>query len=181
MQDPNDHQPPDDEIDLLDLLVTVADNIKLLVLGPLVVGLAALGVGYMLPQTFQSTSLLIAEKEGSPINANVVATLATSAAVLDSVAQQLGLLEQGLNKEQARQRLQGQVKASVGRADRLLSITTTATQPQQAQQLNQLVTAQVFEQTRPRGAGLARLQAQLAQEQASYATSTDLLPQVGQG
>jgi hypothetical protein len=30
---------PDDEIDLLDLLVTIAENIKLLVLGPLVAGL----------------------------------------------------------------------------------------------------------------------------------------------
>jgi hypothetical protein len=33
---------PDDEIDLLDLLVTIAENIKLLVLGPIVAGLLAL-------------------------------------------------------------------------------------------------------------------------------------------
>jgi len=176
MQEPtHTPQPPaDDEIDLLDLLVTVADNIKLLVLGPIVVGLAALGVGYMLPQTFQSTSLLAVEKSGSPLNANVVTTLATTAAVLDPVAQQLGLLNQGLSVDQARSRLQGQVKASVGRNDKLLNITTTATQPQQAQLLNQLVVQQVFEQTRPRGAELARLQAQLAQEKVSYATSTQL-------
>jgi LPS O-antigen subunit length determinant protein (WzzB/FepE family) len=167
-------QVADDEIDLLDLLVTVADNIKLLVLGPIVVGLAALGVGYTLPQTFQSTSLLAVEKSVSSLNANVVTTLATTAAVLDPVAQQLGLLDQGLSIDQARSRLQGQVVASVGRNDKLLNITTTATQPQQAQLLNQLVVQQVFEQTRPRGAELARLQAQLAQEQTSYATSTQL-------
>jgi len=58
------------------LLVTVTDNIKFLVLGPLLVGLAALGVGYMLPQTVQSTSLLAVEKTGGSLNANVVATLA---------------------------------------------------------------------------------------------------------
>ena len=166
--------PADDEIDLLDLLVTVADNIKLLIIGPIVAGLVALGVGYALPQSFESTSLLAAEKPSIAINANVVATLATSAAVLDPVAQALGLPQQGLSVDQARSRLQGQVKASVGRNDKLLSITTTATSPAAAQQLNQLVLQQVFEQTRPRGAEQARLQAQLQQEQTSFATSTQL-------
>jgi uncharacterized protein involved in exopolysaccharide biosynthesis len=174
---------PSDEIDLLDLLVTVAENIKLLVLGPLLVGLAALGLGFALPATYQSTSLLAVEKrtvqvgnkEPAPMfNANVVATLATSAAVLDPVAQALGLLAQGLSVDQARSRLQGQVKASVGRNDKLLSITTTATSPAAAQQLNQLVLQQLFEQTRPRGAEQARLQAQLQQVQTSFATSTQL-------
>ena len=175
--------PADDEIDLLDLLVTVADNIKLLIIGPIVAGLVALGVGYALPQSFESTSLLAVEKRtvqvgnNEPVpmfNANVVATLATSAAVLDPVAQALGLPQQGLSVDQARSRLQGQVKASVGRNDKLLSITTTATSPAAAQQLNQLVLQQVFEQTRPRGAEQARLQAQLQQEQNSFATSTQL-------
>jgi LPS O-antigen subunit length determinant protein (WzzB/FepE family) len=167
-------QDLDDEIDPLDLLVTVADHIKLLVLGPLVVGLAALGVGYMLPQTFQSTSLLAVEKSGSPLNANAVVTLATTAAVLDPVAQQLGLLDQGLSIGQARQQLQGQVKASMGRNDQLLTLATTAAQPQQAQQLNELVLQQILVQTRPRGADLARLQARLAQDEASYTTSVAL-------
>ena len=47
MQDtPQTPQPfADDEIDLLDLLVTVADNIKLLIISPIVAGLVALGVG----------------------------------------------------------------------------------------------------------------------------------------
>lgn len=166
--------PADDEIDLLDLLVTVADNIKLLIIGPIVAGLVALGVGYALPQSFESTSLLAVEKPSSAINANVVATLATSAAVLDPVAQALGLPQQGLSVDQARSRLQGQVKASVGRSDKFLNITTTATSPAAAQQLNQLVLQQVFEQTRPRGAEQARLQAQLQQEQTSFATSTQL-------
>ena len=36
--------PEDDEISLLDLLQTIVDNLRLLVLGPLAVGLAALGI-----------------------------------------------------------------------------------------------------------------------------------------
>lgn len=165
---------PSDEIDLLDLLVTVADNIKLLVLGPLLVGLAALGYSYTLPATYQSTSLLAVEKSNRPLSANVVATLATSAPVLDAVAQDMGLLAQGLSADQARQQLQRQVKASVGRADKLLSITTTAAQPQQAQRLNQLVLQQLYAQTRPRGDERTRLQQRLEHEQASYATSSQL-------
>lgn len=52
MQDSTDapQLPADDEIDLLDLLVTVADNIKLLIVGTMVAlmvaGLVALEVGY---------------------------------------------------------------------------------------------------------------------------------------
>lgn len=42
------------EISLLDLLLIAAGEIKLLILGPLVVGLLALGVGYILPQSFTS-------------------------------------------------------------------------------------------------------------------------------
>ena len=73
-------QPPtDDEIDLLDLLVTMSEHIKLLILGPLLAGLIALGVGFALPETYQSTSLLVVEKPNRPLNVNTVSTLATSA------------------------------------------------------------------------------------------------------
>ena len=104
----------------------------------------------------------------------MVATLATSAVVLDPVAQALGLREQGLSVDQARSRLQGQVNVTVGRSDKLLNINVTSTSPAAAQQLNQLVLEQIFEKTRPRGAEQARLQAQLQHEQASFATAAQL-------
>ena len=46
----------DDEISLLDLLQVVADNLRLLVLGPLVVGLAALGFSFTIAPTFTATT-----------------------------------------------------------------------------------------------------------------------------
>lgn len=46
----------DDEISLLDLLQVVADNLRLLVLGPLVAGLLALGFAYTLTPTFTATT-----------------------------------------------------------------------------------------------------------------------------
>ena len=50
-----------EEIDLLDILVTLAENIKLLILGPLFVGICALGIAYIVPQTFESIAVLKAE------------------------------------------------------------------------------------------------------------------------
>jgi len=46
----------DDEISLLDLLQVVADNLRLLVLGPLAAGLLALGITFAIPPTFTATT-----------------------------------------------------------------------------------------------------------------------------
>jgi tyrosine-protein kinase Etk/Wzc len=46
----------DDEISLLDLLHTVVDNLRLLVLGPLLVGLVALGISFAITPTFTATT-----------------------------------------------------------------------------------------------------------------------------
>jgi len=42
----------DDEINLLDLVQTVVENLRLLVLGPLAVGVAALGISFLVKPTF---------------------------------------------------------------------------------------------------------------------------------
>jgi uncharacterized protein involved in exopolysaccharide biosynthesis len=71
------------EIGLLDILVTLAENLKLLIIAPLIVGLCALGIGFVLPQTFESVAVLQAEQS--------TASLMTTAAVLDPVVAALGL------------------------------------------------------------------------------------------
>jgi tyrosine-protein kinase Etk/Wzc len=48
--------PDDDEISLLDLLQVVADNLRLLVLTPLLAGLLALGYGFTITPTFTATT-----------------------------------------------------------------------------------------------------------------------------
>lgn len=45
-----------DEISLLDLLQTVVENLRLLVLGPLTVGLLALGISFLIKPTFTATT-----------------------------------------------------------------------------------------------------------------------------
>ena len=74
----------EDEISLLDLLLVVSENIKLLIIGPIVAGLIALGVGFGLTPIFTAkTTLLPPAASGG----------GTAAAILD----QLGPLAGGLN------------------------------------------------------------------------------------
>lgn len=49
-----DQNEQEDEISLLDLLLIVAQNIKLLIFGPLAIGLLAFGLTTFLPNTFTS-------------------------------------------------------------------------------------------------------------------------------
>ena len=42
----------DDEISLLDILVVVSENIKLLIIGPILVAAAAYGIASLLPKTY---------------------------------------------------------------------------------------------------------------------------------
>jgi uncharacterized protein involved in exopolysaccharide biosynthesis len=49
----------DDEISLLDLLQVVIENLRLLVIGPLVAGLLALGIAYFIPPTYTATTVFM--------------------------------------------------------------------------------------------------------------------------
>ncbi len=56
---PSQTPEAEDEISLLDLLQVVADNLRLLILGPLAVGLAALGISFAVPPTFTAKTLFL--------------------------------------------------------------------------------------------------------------------------
>jgi tyrosine-protein kinase Etk/Wzc len=67
-------QNEDEEISLLDLLLVVAENLRLLVLGPLAVGLAALGISFMIPPTYTAkTQFLPPQQQQSSASALVQA------------------------------------------------------------------------------------------------------------
>ena len=70
----NADQNEADEISLLDLLLVVVENLRLLVLGPLAVGLAALGVSFMIPPTYTAkTQFLPPQQQQSSASALVQA------------------------------------------------------------------------------------------------------------
>lgn len=149
--------PEVDEIGLLDILVTLAENIKLLILGPLAVGLLALGVSFVWPQTFESVAVLQAEP--------AIASLMTTAAVLDPVAEALGLRKDA-TAEEARQALRDRIKTSMGRNDKLLTLTVAGNTPEQAQATAHALLVQTYAQSQPKGSQKARLERQLAEAEA---------------
>ena len=159
----------EDDIGLLDILVTLAENIKLLIIGPLLVGLCALGIGYVVPQTFDSVAVLQAKQrptdgQQTTDDQDTIASLMTTASVLDPVASGLGLTKDESVGE-ARRLLREQVKVAVGRIDRLLTLTASAHTPQQAQAIANAVLQQTYLQSRPKADDRARLEAQLQSAQ----------------
>jgi capsular polysaccharide biosynthesis protein len=163
------HYPEDDEISLLDLLQTIVDNLRLLVIGPLVAGLLALAAASFLPKTYESTAILKAEP--------IVASIMLSAAVLDPIASSLGYTPQ-IPADDARAKLKGQIKASINK-DKLLTLTTEANTPQAAQALAQAVLQQTYTQSQPRDSEKLRLQKQLAQSQAREKEATQTAQLLG--
>lgn len=158
MEEIHNHLPTtgEEEVSLLDLLVILAENAKLLVIGPLLVGLCALALGFVLPQTFQSVAVLQAEQ--------ATASLMTTAAVLDPVAAGLGI-DKEVGVEGARRTLRENIKVAVGRNDKLLTLTVSAPRPEQAQATAQAVLQQTYLQSRPKGSVGKRLAGQLAEAQ----------------
>ena len=67
--------PEDDEISLLDLLQTIVDNLRLLVLGPLAVGLAALGISFVIPPTYTAKTQFLPPQQQQSAAASMLASL----------------------------------------------------------------------------------------------------------
>src|SRR6185312_2820900 len=159
------YAPQKEDPSLLDILVTLAENMKLLIIGPLLVGLFVLGICYLVPQTYDSVAVLQpkqkpADSQQTTDDQDVIASLMTTGSVLDPVASALGLAKDE-SAEEARRLLREHVNVAVGRIDRLLTLTASAHTPQQAQAIANAVLQQTYLQSRPKAGDRARLEAQL--------------------
>ena len=132
------------------------DNLRLLVIGPILAGLLALVGAAYLPKTYESTAILKADQSH--------ASQMLTASVLDPIAAKLGYTAQ-LQTDEARAKIKEQVKASFNVKDKLLTLSTQANTPQAAQNLAQDILAQTYLQSQPRDNEKLRLQKQLAQAQ----------------
>jgi tyrosine-protein kinase Etk/Wzc len=72
---PKGIQETDGEISLLDLLQTVVDNLRLLVLGPLAVGMLALGCSYLIPPTYTAKTQFLPPQQQQSAAASMLASL----------------------------------------------------------------------------------------------------------
>jgi hypothetical protein len=160
----------EDDISLLDLLQTIVDNLRLLVIGPIVAGLLALAGASFWPKTYESTAILKAEP--------ITATIMLSAAVLDPIASSLGYTPQ-MPADDARIKLKEQIKANINAKDKLLTLTAQANTPQAAQALAQAVLQQTYTQSQPRDSEKLRLQKQLVQAQAREKEATQTAQLLG--
>lgn len=138
----------------LDVLITVTENARLIVVGALAAGLLALGICFMLPQTFQSEAVVQADQS--------TASLMLTAAVLDPVIASFKLASD-TTLEKARIKLRKQIKTTIGRTDKLLTITVSAHSAQQAQAIAMALIQRTLQEGRPKGSLRLRLETQLAE------------------
>lgn len=145
-----------DEIDLLELLVVAAENIKLLILGPLIIGALALGIAYQISPTYESVSVLQTGK----IKPHIISGLVQSADILENVAKELAI-EQEVSPAHRVKNMRKRVMVSVGRQDNLVTITAKASTPDRAYQLNQAILQNIYPLTRPIAMDAQNIQEQI--------------------
>lgn len=128
-QSPIPHQPIDQdyEISILDILVVLAENLRLIILVPLVVGLLALGISYLIPPTYQSTSLLYLGEVAVPaIN---------SEEVFSKVLEKTDWIKASTH-EVALKNLRKKLQATFVKQDGIVKITADGPTPSKAAILN---------------------------------------------
>ena len=148
---------PEDEISLLDLALVLAEHWKLLIFGPLLAGLAALGIAFVVPPTFTATAVILPPLQqqsaaaaalqslgalagvagaaaGIKNPADQYVALMESTRVRDRIIDAFGLMEvyQADFREDARKALANNVHIAAGKQDGLIRIEVDDRDPQRA-------------------------------------------------
>ena len=149
----------DDEISLLDLLQTIVDNLRLLVFGPLAVGLTALGISFLIPPTYTAKTQFLPPQQQQSAAASMLASLGSlgglagavggiknpadqfiaymkSVTLQESLIERFKLIEryEVKTKTDARLTLTGSVRIATGK-DGLISVEVDHKDPQFAAEL----------------------------------------------
>ena len=159
MQDPTsiDDADADDGIDLLDLALPLVANLKLLIAGPLLAGLAALGVTFLIAPTYTSRTAFLPPQQQQSAAASAIASLgalsglAGAAAGIKSPADQYVALLQSTTvadrlidefklmqvyerkfRFEARKDLAANVRVALGKKDGLITVEVDDEDPQRA-------------------------------------------------
>ena len=165
----------DGRSNMLDLLLALVENAKLLILGPVVAGLATLAVTFLLPQKFVSEAILLlpAPTSNGGQSAAQVASLMRSPLVLDPVIAAFDLAK-GKSSNIARREFAENIKAMVGK-DGLLRLELTGPSPAQAQTLANAVIDSWLKTTKPAEQDRRDLETRLSYAKSSLDGVTALL------
>jgi uncharacterized protein involved in exopolysaccharide biosynthesis len=172
------NKPEDDEIDLLDLLLTIAENIKLLIVGPLLAGMLALVGVWFWPATYESSFTLNAQKtlidgvgEIKFIQPQQISDIAVAKRTLDAAAQVLAAAKQ---PDLAQRLLAGAATSSVPRNTPHVLVKLQAPTAQAAHDMAQALLSATLQASRPQGEELARLTKELQKNQAALDNAVTL-------
>jgi uncharacterized protein involved in exopolysaccharide biosynthesis len=75
-----------DEVSLLDLALVLAENLRILILVPVVAGLAALGISFLIPPTYTATSRILPPAQQQSTSAALAGQLGSLAGLVGSAA-----------------------------------------------------------------------------------------------
>jgi hypothetical protein len=168
LQTPANPTQEDDEINLLDLFVTITDNLRLLVLGPLLAGLLAFGVGSVTTPVYESRSVLRLGKDSTALFASE--ELLTP---LLPVATWLPVSPSGNAQLQA---LRAHIKPSFNQLDETHAITVTAPSAEQAQRLHIALIDELRKQPMPKDQAEAFIRQRLTIAHATLDELNTVLP-----
>jgi uncharacterized protein involved in exopolysaccharide biosynthesis len=152
---PNTPHYEEDEISLLDILVTLAESWRLLVFGPLLAGVLAGALSFLWPKTFESVAILrISEEE---------AALFHSAPVLDPLIAKFDLLKDAdYIQDDARDELKKRLVIAVDKKTKLTTLTAKSKTPESAQALGKVAVGQLLVELQPKGKAKALIEKTIA-------------------
>ena len=161
----------DDEISLLDILVTLAESWKLLVFGPLIAGVLAGALSFLWPKTFESTAIVrLTEAEVALVGA---------APVLDPLIEKFGLLPQfDGNQEDARAYLAKKMAGKFDKKTGLSTITVIAATPERAQAMGAAAIDVLLLELLPKGKNKDQVEQTIRSNEVVIANIADAVEQL---
>jgi capsular polysaccharide biosynthesis protein len=161
----------DDEISLLDILVTLAESWKLLVVGPLIAGVLAGGLSFLWPKTFESVAIVRMTEEE--------VALLYAAPVLDPLIEKFGLLaEAGGIVDDARQGVKARLTFTVDKKTKLATITAKGRTPDAARELCSNAIATVLKELQVKGQDKALIEKTIAINNQAIASAEDAIESI---
>lgn len=160
-----------DEINLIDILVTLTESWKLLVFGPLVAGVLAGGLSFLLPKTFESVAILrMSEEEVALLHA---------APVLDPLIEKFGLLAEADGiLEEARQAMKKRLTIAVDKKTKIVTIGAKARTPVEARSLAASAIENLLKELQPKGQERVLLEKMIAINDRALSSAEDAVESI---
>jgi hypothetical protein len=162
----------ENEMGLFDILVTLAESWRLLLLGPIFAGLLAGGVAILLPKTYESLAIVrLSEEE---------ITLIYTTSVLDPLIDKFGYLQEAHgNMDEARRLIKKDLAYSIDKKSKLINIVAKGPTPELAQLLGKTAIAIVLIELQPKGGDKNSILQEIALNNQLIADGVNLLEQRG--